>query len=456
MEESTALQPVPTASTGKKSKVMKKAISATRNAAKVVGHVFKVLFSVLFAWITWFHELTELRDLMTEATTKLDRYRFRDIKKTTKYKSFDNWTFPKGFCRALMESNFWNWFILVIIFCNAGIDGYCCDYEVRHGGEVPVWSDVVNVFFLSIYTIEFVMMAITHGFIGYIMNPWYRFDFVILVVCFIPYILESLTIKLNFLRTFRALRGMRVFRTVHFLPRLQTLFDAVMQTLFSALWLIVLLFIFILVFAIAALYCFGERVPDPWGNLATSLLHTFAITTKDAWNVYQDDLDREYGESSRVFSVFVVVVCGLIISSLVVAAVTDNFEDCANKNNKAIAKMRRQKVAAYREENKKKERIAISKRMRKARDHSANFEKDKEILAKEPRAALFHVESSDKNDMVKPQKSMFCNPKWMGASLIVMKKIHKLVKERAAYYQQLFHCLVDLSEIGATNSETES
>ena len=453
MEESGALQPVQTASSDKKSKVIKKAISATRKGAKLMGHVLKVIFSVLFSWVTWFHQLGHLRDRMTEVATQYDRYRFRDVRKTTKYKSFDQWTFPKGFCRALMQSDFWNWFILLIIFLNAVIDGYCCDYEVRHGGEVPVWSDVMNVFFLSIYTIEFVMMAITHGFIGYIMNPWYRFDFVILVVCFLPYILESLTIKLNFLRTFRALRGMRVFRAVHFLPRLQTLFDAVMQTLFSALWLIVLLFIFILVFAIAALYLFGERVPDPWGNLATSLLHTFAITTKDAWNVYQDDLDREYGESSRVFSVVVVVVCGLIISSLVVAAVTDNFEDCANKNNKAIAKMRRQKVAAYREENKKSERIAISKRMTNARDHSAEFERAKEQFAQNQ----FQMNDSGTNQQpVKPQKSMFCNPKWMAAALIVMKKIHKLVKERAAYYQQLFHCLADLSEIGATISEKES
>lgn len=438
--------------------------SCISKAPKVFSGVMKVIWSVLCSWVSVFSWARSLREAIIEVRMDIDRSRFSDVKKTTKYKSFNRWTFPKGFCRVVKESTIFEFGILLAILANTFIDGYTCDYEVTHDGEVPHWTDVVGVFFLTIYTIEFVIVVIGIGPKAYFTDGWSLFDFLILILCYIPYFLDDLSVNLTFLRVFRAMRGVRVFRALSFCAPLKTLFLGVQQTLISAFWLIILLFIFILVLAISALYFFGEKVPDPWGNLATSLLHTFAITTKDAWNVYQDDLDREYGEISRIFSVVVVVVCGLIISSLVVAAVTDNFEDSANETSKMEARIRKQKVAAYRKKNAEKERAAKSKRMTAARESSEKFEQQSknndQIPETESMQQIFEPttsgettdqqkkgETTKKAPTIKPQKSMFCNPKWMKAVLVVLEKIKYWANERHQYYQQLFECLVELSEM---------
>ena len=306
--------------------------------------ILHVVFSVVIVWPYMREMFTSLGNKMIKLADQISHERMREIADAKRYKSFEVSGFPRQFCRVVSVSRPWEVAVITAIIANSVIDGYCCGFEVANDGMVPSWVEVIEIFFLTIYTVEFAVKIIGFGPTVYFRNGWSIFDFVVLVVCYLPYIMKSVNMNLTFLRTFRAFRGIRLLRTVEFNARLQTLFDAVKHTLTSAVWLVVLLFVFILVFAIAGLYCFGEKVPDPWGKLETSLLHTFAITTKDAWNVYQDDLDAAYGESSRVFSVVVVVVCGLIIASLVVAAVTDNFEDSASKQARRLMKMRKARV----------------------------------------------------------------------------------------------------------------
>ena len=402
---------------------------------RLFTRILHILFSVVIVWPYMRSLFTSLRNKVIKVADQINHERMKEISDVKRYKSFEVSGFPRQFCRVVSASRPWEIAVIMAIIANSAIDGYCCGFEVANDGMVPAWVEVIEIFFLTIYTVEFVVKIIGFGPTVYFMNGWSIFDFIVLIVCYLPYIMKSVNMNLTFLRTFRAFRGIRLLRTVEFNARLQTLFDAVKHTLTSAVWLVVLLFVFILVFAIAGLYCFGEKVPDPWGKLETSLLHTFAITTKDAWNVYQDDLDAAYGESSRVFSVVVVVVCGLIIASLVVAAVTDNFEDSASKQARKLVKIRKARVEQYRRENDVRQHQARAARMDRALKDSRKFENEED---RKP------TEAATKGDPIQPHKSMFCNPHWLEALIIVCEQLEREHSERLTYYQRLFDTFAEL------------
>lgn len=368
------------------------------------------------------------------------RYQERDIEVKKRgiiiYNVYDNFSFRQYFIKTA-ESKIFEWLMTIIIIANTICCTISAEYQVKHNGEDLDILNILEIFFVTAYTVEFFIKIVAHP-AKYWANAWNIFDFLILIVSYLPYIANLA--NLSFLRVIRAIRLLRLIRSFE---ELSVLLESLGKTFQSSLVLIIMLCIFILIIAITALYLFGEGVPDTWGTLGSSILNTFAFSTADAWGAYQDDLDAVYGEVSRIFSVLVILFLGIIFSQgLVVASVTDGFSESAEAQ-------RKRKSNELKKQNKKYSN--------KVKDEEIEMKKLKFVKAKED--AFFLCDLSDDDEIeshlndkgnVDPQKNMFENPQWMNALKLILAELQKDNRKKKLLYNDIFKRVLQMSDF--TNS----
>lgn len=351
------------------------------------------------------------------------------------YTVYDNFSFHQFFVKTA-ESNIFEYIMMGIIIANTICCTYSAEYEVKHNGEDLDILNIFEIFFVSAYTVEFFIKIVAFP-LRYWFNPWNIFDFIVLIISYLPYFGDLA--NLSFLRVVRAIRLMRLIRSF---KDLNVLLGSLGKTFSSSLNLIVMLFIFMLIISITGLYLFGQGVPDPWGNLGSALLSIFAITTADAWAVYQDDLDEVFGEVSRFFSVFVILFLGIIFSSLVVASVTDGFSESAEAQRKKTSKELLKKNSKYSDKVKRDEYQKKTKQFAKAKEdavHYSDLLNDSEI-----------VSNLDNKGQIDPQKNIFENPQWMNSLKLILFELQKDNNRKKKLYNEMFRKILEMSDF--TNS----
>ena len=110
----------------------------------------------------------------------------------------------------------------------------------------------------------------------YFGDPWNVFDFTITVVCLLP--LDG-----RFSQVLRLARVARSLRLVKALPRLRLIVDALLRSLPSFGWIMLLLFLLLYVYSVMGVSLFGENDPDRFGALWKSMLTMFGILTLEGW-----------------------------------------------------------------------------------------------------------------------------------------------------------------------------
>lgn len=110
----------------------------------------------------------------------------------------------------------------------------------------------------------------------YFLDPWNVFDFIIVAACFLPFEGNAVTVL-------RLLRLLRVLKLVKALPKLQILVGALLKSIPSMLYVSVLLFMLFYVYAVAAVFLFGENDPLHFQTLEMAMLSLFRVVTLEDW-----------------------------------------------------------------------------------------------------------------------------------------------------------------------------
>lgn len=110
----------------------------------------------------------------------------------------------------------------------------------------------------------------------YFLDPWNIFDFLIVVVCFLPFNAEYAAVL-------RLLRLLRVLKLVRALPRLQILVGALLKSIPSMAYVSILLLLLFYVYACAAVFIFGDNDPVHFGHLPIAMLSLFRVVTGEDW-----------------------------------------------------------------------------------------------------------------------------------------------------------------------------
>lgn len=108
-------------------------------------------------------------------------------------------------------------------------------------------------------------------------DPWNVFDFVIVAVCFFPYA------DTHFFAVLRIFRILRILRMITFFPKLRLLISALLKSIPSMGYVVLLLFILFYVYAILGIFIFGGADPTHFGDLHHAMVTLFKVLTLEGW-----------------------------------------------------------------------------------------------------------------------------------------------------------------------------
>ena len=232
--------------------------------------------------------------------------------------------------------------------------------------------DYVNFFLTAIFVVEMVLKLIGLGPRDYFKNNWNNFDFFIVIFSIIEYILSPPTfisetqtitgVNLKVLRTFRVFR---VFKLAKEWKQLSLVLRILGKSMLDVVYFVILLFIFIIIFAVWALQSFanvlrfdpvtGRPVPleiDPATGMATEAYATadvpssnfdsmwsafvtvFQVCSGENWNTVMYDGMRSTGWQSVFFFLVMILLLVMVVLELFVAIVLGHFEALADMPDK--------------------------------------------------------------------------------------------------------------------------
>jgi hypothetical protein len=110
----------------------------------------------------------------------------------------------------------------------------------------------------------------------YFRSGWNVFDFAIVAASLLPGLG-------NYAVAARLLRLLRVLRLIRTLPDLQIILGALLRSIPSIGYVLLLMLLLLYVYAVAGVFLFGPNDPFHFGNLHSALLTLFSILTLEGW-----------------------------------------------------------------------------------------------------------------------------------------------------------------------------
>lgn len=182
----------------------------------------------------------------------------------------------EAIARSISESS---WFkkiiIFVIVFAGLIIGLETYPSIMSSYGD---WLYVVDVLILCIFIAEIIIKIIAKGKnpLQYFSDGWNVFDFLVVVVCFLP-------VGGSYIAVFRLVRILRVLRLVTSVPKLQLLVNALLKSIPSMSYVGILLLLHFYIYAVVGTFLFGKNDPLHFSNLQTSFFTLFKVVTLEGW-----------------------------------------------------------------------------------------------------------------------------------------------------------------------------
>lgn len=199
-------------------------------------------------------------------------------------------------CRKLVKSNLFNGFIIATIIVAGIVVGIETFPSLEHSYS-GLWQ-VLDKLILTIFTIEIIikMIALSPNPLRFFKDGWNVFDFLIVVVCYLPF-------GGGYAAVLRLFRLLRVLRLVTVVPKLQILVTAILRSLPSMFYVTILLGLLFYIYAVVGVMFFRDNDPVHFGDLWTSMLSLFRVVTLEDWTdvmyiqMYGSDAYEGYNQS---------------------------------------------------------------------------------------------------------------------------------------------------------------
>lgn len=177
---------------------------------------------------------------------------------------------------SLVESKQFTCTVIFIILLAAVLVGMETSKSImdRHGPLIHFLDSVV----LYIFAFEALLKILSHcpRPANYFKDGWNVFDFIIVVVCFMPF-------EAEYVAVLRLARVLRVLRLLSIVPRLQLLVVALLRSIPSMFYVTILLVILFYIYAVLGVMLFGENDPKHYATLGDSMLSLFRVVTLEDW-----------------------------------------------------------------------------------------------------------------------------------------------------------------------------
>ena len=179
--------------------------------------------------------------------------------------------------KSIVDSKWFQKTIIAMIVLTAVIVGLETSVYMQenYGGILKA----IDKFIIYTFALEAMLKMLQHGrkFYKYFENPWNIFDFIIVVVCFLP------GGDYHFAAVLRLARILRVLRLVTAVPKLQLLVRALLKSIPSMTYVSLLLGLHFYVYAVLGVFLWSKNDPSHFADLPTAVITLFRIITLEDW-----------------------------------------------------------------------------------------------------------------------------------------------------------------------------
>uniref|UniRef100_A0AAX7UWQ5 Voltage-dependent L-type calcium channel subunit alpha n=1 Tax=Astatotilapia calliptera TaxID=8154 RepID=A0AAX7UWQ5_ASTCA len=204
-------------------------------------------------------------------------------------------------CRTAVKSVTFYWLVLLLVFLNTSLSAS------EHYNQ-PDWltqvQDIANKVLLSLFTVEMLLKMYSLGLAHYFVAFFNRFD--CFVVC--GGIVETILVELEIMpplgiSVLRCVRLLRIFKVTRHWTALSNLVASLLNSMKSIASLLLLLFLFLIIFALLGMQLFGGKFNfdetqtkrSTFDAFPQALLTCFQILTGEDWNMVMYDGIMAYG-----------------------------------------------------------------------------------------------------------------------------------------------------------------
>lgn len=174
---------------------------------------------------------------------------------------------------AFLEGSKFQNFIVSLIVINSITIGM--ETSKSWMNSFGVFFDQLDNIILIIFVIEVVLKLYAFGF-KFFKNAWNVFDFLIIAIAVIP--------AAGSFSVFRTIRILRTLRLIKNVPKLRVIIEALIKSIPSIGWIMVLLVTVFYIFAVLATNLYGEDFPQWFGSIGGSMYTLFQIMTLESWS----------------------------------------------------------------------------------------------------------------------------------------------------------------------------
>ena len=238
-------------------------------------------------------------------------------------------------------------FILLLIILIAAVifvGGF--DIGDRNNYILSVIDNSITMLFI----VELIVKLKFYG-IKYFASSWNKFDF-ILIILSIPALFAFLfkldDVDFSFLLVFRAMRVLKSYRFLKFIPGLELLIKGIHRALKASLIAIFGFVVYVFIIGIFSFNLFKEISPKYFHNPFTALYTTFKLCTLEGWSEIPEQITSNLSPtiSFLTYLYFVLIVLSggilglsLVNSIFVDAMVSENNADIEKKIDRIESKL---------------------------------------------------------------------------------------------------------------------
>ncbi|KAI9146358.1 Ion transport protein-domain-containing protein [Paraphysoderma sedebokerense] len=273
------------------------------------------------------------------------------------------------------------------------------------------WGGYLDSIFLSLYSVEFIIKLYADR-TKFFRSGYNRFDFAILLISWMQWILAISNVSLGnltFLRIFRSLRALRSFRSISSVRRLQVIVNALLNTLRkNVIDIIACLILCMFLFAVIGYYMF-ERDKENWGSLGNAFMSLLLYVTASNWTNVQESLNNEDYVGSEYFSIAFMLIGNFIFTNMFIGVICQNIDEATEADRAGQLKVKLEAV--------KFKKQFLLKSQKKEMDillgNEGSQGRDMQTLLQSLAGRLRH-------DEVIPMAHLLCNLTWIETYMVTL------------------------------------
>jgi voltage-gated sodium channel len=198
---------------------------------------------------------------------------------------------------------------------------------------------------ISLFSLEISLKILSNGKNpwNFFLDPWNVIDFVIVAVCLIP------TADTHFFAALRILRVLRILRMITIFPKLRLLIGALLKSIPSMGYIILLIAILFYVYAIVGVFVFGVSDPMHFGDLHHTLVTLFKVLTLEGWTDIMNT--HIYGPASNgtmqiisiwpfVYFASFILIGAMVIMNLFIGVIMNSMQESQNELSQEIQEIK--------------------------------------------------------------------------------------------------------------------